>query len=647
MPLIKDKFNCIDPIADQDIMGVIENYLENYLYTGNRIILYNYILQIKYLDSFKLRDEKLALLVKEKIHNYLLSIRNNMRCSIKKDLFNLDSGLNKFLIDFKKKINFINKIITISNYDISKLLITIIIDDIYIKSIIDDNINNSIIITVCKILQNIVCDTIFCSFLNTLGDSYKKKIINTIDYDIPANIKSMIIINNTFNEIKFIRLNYNFLYNNELLVMHINKLIMVELINIIKSRNLYEINDIFFKLDYKIITYNELLFEDLKSELQLLMDYIASKMREIDLIDIINIIHFYTRMNPTNDIKNYAKQNWDNNFKNNLICIIDNEISVSNNIDKIKKLLDIILYINHFDNSLLEIYYEYLIKRMLYHYSDIVKFRKCLKLENIICDRIRHYKNRISYLILNIINDMKLSYDINNDCGYNSTYTPILSPIFDINSSEGYVSSNVINEMHYELASRLKTINAKYKKHYAQRDLVWLPHFGEINITFMNKEIILLPIQFMILELFNDNSTVDIMNCILLKNYSYTFRENIVKSFIKSNLLYLDNDVYKLNENITFNINLIEIFHECSNILDIWDTNRLIQLEHTHEEITMSQINHLLKKKSYNHQDLYDVLVNNITVFKLTKQIYDKTLEHMIEKDYIIKKETMYEKIYY
>ena len=48
MNMLIDKFNCIDKNIrnDKDILEALENYFENYFKNSNKVLLYDYMLQI-------------------------------------------------------------------------------------------------------------------------------------------------------------------------------------------------------------------------------------------------------------------------------------------------------------------------------------------------------------------------------------------------------------------------------------------------------------------------------------------------------------------------------------------------------------------------------------------------------------------------
>ena len=120
-----------------------------------------------------------------------------------------------------------------------------------------------------------------------------------------------------------------------------------------------------------------------------------------------------------------------------------------------------------------------------------------------------------------------------------------------------------------------------------------------MDITYNNKNIKLLPIQFIILELFNnqENISFDIINNLnILSNYTLSLKNRIIQSLIDSNLLYKDNNNLILNNNTNFETNLIDIYMNISNNNIIYKNNLVL----SREDITKTNINHILKTDVFN-----------------------------------------------
>jgi hypothetical protein len=100
MTTMIDKFNCItdNKRYTKTLLDILDNYFENYFQNNNKVLLYEYFSQINHYNSEIINSDELYKIIYNQLENYIIVIRNNMRISIKKDLFNLDSGLNKFFI---------------------------------------------------------------------------------------------------------------------------------------------------------------------------------------------------------------------------------------------------------------------------------------------------------------------------------------------------------------------------------------------------------------------------------------------------------------------------------------------------------------------------------------------------------------------
>ena len=182
------------------------------------------------------------------------------------------------------------------------------------------------------------------------------------------------------------------------------------------------------------------------------------------------------------------------------------------------------------------------------------------------------------------------------------------------------------------------------------RVLNWFPHFGEVNVTYLEKEITMLPIQFMVLEMFNDVNCrliKDVISAEFFSNYTYKFTNDIIGSLISSGLFKISNDMMVLTFNDTFNTNLIEVFFNTSDYANIWEQRRKNELAISREEIVCANINHQIKSQQMSKVQLFESLVKLINVFELDQTTFDKALEHMCKMEYIKLNGDSYEKILY
>jgi hypothetical protein len=216
---------------------------------------------------------------------------------------------------------------------------------------------------------------------------------------------------------------------------------------------------------------------------------------------------------------------------------------------------------------------------------------------------------------------------------------------WDINYNEGYVtfdSNNNVFLMNLEsyIINYIKEYNVIYNN---EKKLIWLLQYGEIEINYNGLDIKLLPIQLIVLELYNIKNTFtfdEIINQSFFINYSNKFKENIINSLLNSNILINNNNKIYLNENNNISTNLIDIYINNINNVDNIDKqqfNHIINdLSYDREYIVKTNINHNLKLKSMDKDLLFNKLKNTISVFKLTEEIYNNTINKMIKYDYIM-----------
>jgi uncharacterized tellurite resistance protein B-like protein len=84
-----------------------------------------------------------------------------------------------------------------------------------------------------------------------------------------------------------------------------------------------------------------------------------------------------------------------------------------------------------------------------------------------------------------------------------------------------------------------------------------------------------------------------------------------------------------------FKNDLIEIFFTHSDYAAVWEQNRNDELVHTRQEITNTNINHILKQHTRSKQELYDLVKQSIKVFELDQATFDKSVDYMVSMDYI------------
>jgi hypothetical protein len=296
---------------------------------------------------------------------------------------------------------------------------------------------------------------------------------------------------------------------------------------------------------------------------------------------------------------------------------------------------------------------------------SIKNFTKYINIEKIVLYFLKNtFGAKLCYKINKVINDADLSFYEN--IGFNKLTNNIFNKIsvittsfnnWDVNQTEGIVTSKMVDYIREtQLGNYLHNFNYYYNiKYDGKKILNWFPHFGEVSITYLNQELIMLPIQFMVVEMFNDVNSVDldnVQNAIFFSNYSHKFRNDIIGSLISSGMFRLESIIYGLNSGkndrtimvlqscfTQLDNNFIEIFLNTSDYKNIWENNRREEIVHTREEITSTVINHLLKinSKPLFYDELFTFVKKSIILFEL---------DDLIKQDYIRKLDNLsYEKI--
>jgi hypothetical protein len=242
-------------------------------------------------------------------------------------------------------------------------------------------------------------------------------------------------------------------------------------------------------------------------------------------------------------------------------------------------------------------------------------------------------------------NNMKILYrynvvmnDIKETIKFESTELIVSTPhVWKINYAMGDVE-NLSNRFYSNIITEA---SKKYTEKYMNRKLIYYPHMGMIDTTINGANVIMLPFHMFILEHFIMPGVKltkdDIMNKLKNMNYPDTVKHKIIDSLVIGEVLILSGDYYYAGEKIS-DVNLIEIFYNI-NTYELPTMQNMIVADLAHErmDIVKSNINHFVKVKEYNEDDLYKLVSNNITIFKMTKELFIRALTNMEKNEYIKK----------
>lgn len=692
-----DKFmiieNHINPKDKKKIISKMENYFENVLKTDTKIFISDYINQIIWFEKIDL--DNFSVNIEIHLKNYLIQHRNNIRTFIKKENFEL-SHLNKFFKKFISKLEYLNNIIKSSNDKIIKegikQLINLIISDSLILIFIEEQISSlnieliteiKTLITFVKQLSNYDNFEIFNKIITIFANIFIKQIIEIEEILLPMNIKRIQKLNDTIKYYYKIKDYFKFISQDINQIKQQIYIIIIEyLSDIIKNNSLDEIEYVFKNIwdDINKLTIennfegkNELL-NNISNEIISLVIHSVKSQNLDNIIKLINILIYVDIFINQTKHKEIINQKITTiigtaEFIENIQLIID---SLIRNAQK-KEVIQLIQFVVNIKDKDIFInkYYQYLIKRLLEKISDFKTHNtipeKYFCLEKQVFNFLKSkFGDKLVYKINKVITDTEVSFGdnlhfntnmdkyINEIDVINNKMTVITTSFnnWDINQTEGLVNSKIIKSIKdTQLGKHLRAYHKYYKSRYLdKRILNWFPHFGEVNITYLEKEIIMLPIQFMVLEMFNDVNCIlvnDVMASQFFTNYTYKFTHDIIGSLITSRLFKINNDLMILTSSNNFNTNLIEVFFSTSDYVNIWEQRRKDELILSREEIVYANINHQIKIKPMTKSQLFDSLVKVIEVFELDEIVFNKALDYMCKMDYITIKEDSYTKIVY
>jgi hypothetical protein len=696
--LLTDKFNIIEnPIVNltrDELESDIDNYIENLLLSDEKIIHADFISAV----SFFQKDINYTKIINKHLENYLKQKRLAIRNSIKKGNFDFDS-LIKIIENFSEKIM---KMYNISSDELTKknsylqLFEQIISENSligFLKSelaIINDNNTKSLSILIKKMreITNFNPETksyqwllflISSSLASTVEENFEKT------YPVPENYQKIMNISLNAEFCKKIYDYYTFTMSiidvNVILSSSVNLLMQqikyifdncsLNIINKILKDNYYILNIIVNKIDFvfdgkpikELMTNKFFTIIDKKTK-----DFSSSNLEALkEFTETFQIFEkIINNSGTTRDIINnkisliFSSESTQDFLieliHQNIIGTKENNLDILSN-DILSNILGFCSNIKEKD-KFIEKYNKYLITRMLnepiiniekmYLQNLIEKFgeKLLLKTSKIITDTDNTLKDMNNFK--NILTEKTFPYlkDLNViTSSYNN---------WDINQTEGVINSDLVKPILEKdkislLTKQLLCYQEFYETRYSnKRKLNWYPHFGEIIFDYLEKEIKMLPIQFLIIEYVSQNKCdkEKIMNTNFLVNYSKDFKQSLISSLIFGGILKLNGDDVELVDNSELiSSDFINIFFTTTNYGNIWEQKRKEELIMNRQDVISSQINHFVKINSMSKDELFKTIVSNIKIFELDIELFNKTIDKMIENDYIKLEDNMVVKL--
>lgn len=681
-----DKFriieNHLDNLQDKKkVLITIDNFFDNLINSDICVFHPDFINQITWFDEINI--DTIIINIETNIKNNLIRKRNIMRTFIKKENFNF-SSLNNFLKNFIMKLEYINTFIKfhdnqvikngikqLTNLIISDSLILIFIEEQVI--LLNKNLQSEIeaFINLTKALGNYDANEIYIKILKIIGNIFSKHLINIEEYPLPEDIKCMQKISDNINYCKNVKKYFEFIKEDfKIFGLPLIHIISENLINIIQSNTIDQIEFTFDNIWPDLTEFVlELEFEEkyeiilnISNKIIYLIDKVIKESDVKNVLKIINILKYIDKIITKQDCKDIISQKIIQ-FLNSEELLDQIHITIDSLIYKNKycEILKLLKFVSNIKSKDIFInkYYQFLIKRLMNSFIGLDNFKSYIMCEKKILDFLRvRFGDKLCYKINKVINDTELSYNdnlefkkivCNNDNFDNKMVVITTSHTnWDINQTEGIVTNSIIDTIKdTQLGKYLKDYSSYYEIKYSYKRIInWFPHFGEISITYENHNFIMLPIQFMVIEMFN-NINHRLINQIktaqFFSNYTEKFRSDIINSLVVSGLFVIKNDTMILLSSGNFKSNLIEIFFTNSDYATIWDEQRKIELVHTREEITNSVINTILKNNKSNamsFDELFNLSKEDIKVFELDHSVFNNSLKYMCKQEYISHEES-------
>ncbi len=692
MALFNDIRSIINPLPDKyydNMLINMDNILENIIinsssnnFTQNihyNGFIFNHILYSKF-DKSDIKNKVLLCVEKhissnirnQRIHFRELNRKNKLNiCDFNNYFENMYKLLNKLNAMFLHIIGNCNKKTDsdkfkwgTSNITITgiKCICNYLCEDIIFKSSILKYINNQSSnktsdsdMYKLNMFMTIFSDYINGSnwyentFLSYLDEALVKTIplITSADIDAEQNIidvNNFMIMNKYYNE--SFKTYYYITKQNTL------KLFNNEITNILKK--ILSSNDIFFVKEF-LVNY--------KKELGQLFKYksfdIVMILVSFNPTDFQTFISYYFALNAIN----YNDSNDDY-----INLYVKDKINNSYGTEQIEELANLInsnILLGCFDNHH-TLYYK--LGRWFKNQDEYIMVL-CQKLmERCIYSNVDYDIEINNYNMINsLYSEKKILYNYNkilkdkynsNQYGTNMINFLITSnELWKFNYSTGYTET-IINSHEFTTLICNSIVKYNINESSNNKSLIGYPHIGFVDITILNTNIIVLPAHMFILEQFENNLELDYQflfdnTKLCMTNYSDEYINKLFDSLYISKIL-IKNKTHAININKDYlsqnnQINVINIINNINQINLKTEIKKQmdITLAHDRQDIINANITHFIKIKDYNIDELFNAIYSKINIFELTYDMFNKSLEHMIKNDYIIKEDSTIKKLIY
>jgi hypothetical protein len=656
----------------------IECYFENTIKNNNRIFLSDYI--TRQIDNHNAEDINKIIL--NYLNDFIKQIRKNLRTNIRRSKnLNIVESFIKLLNIFGNKIyelEYFSKDPKFKKLCYNQFFSTVVSDPMIQVIFTSDVMNQELKSKVKNLFLKIKkCDPIFydewcLSFISKCITEFNKSCLCD-NYPIPKNIEAVYNFKNLSKFINTYSKHFNFL-NTPVIFDKSNCDLMDTFIEISQLNNQDAFNIFLKQKDTieNVIKAYEILDSKKKDEVQMSMvlNIIENYKNVKSLLSLcqiyITISKYYYKIFDSTSIllnKEIAKIICKNSLYQDLNNILIDMVQ-SDFCEDVTYLFSVIGNLDD-KNICFKRYHQELMLRLSKQYeeSDI---KKVIAYENSLVHKLtKCFTGSQRYKLKKTIKDVDESAEFNKNIREEISKThhdscKNLPGNFNIiNTSYNIWDTNVL-----DIATRIDNIDdtilrnlsgplLKFIRMYSKCFLVrtkskeylnWYFHTGSVSLNYQSNNgkicLKMLPIQAIILELFNDKDIIninEILNHIILNSYDRKEKEKILDIFINFSILKLNYEKVEFNMDIpasSSEINIIEPFFEVSSLPTKWEEEKEIELANNKVDIVKTKINHYLKKSTQTKEDLFK-LCKTINVFSLDEEVFDKAIKSMVDQEYI------------